>query len=52
MQTAFSRPILIHQDGSSVALDQVPVTHKGHGQYDEAWLQRLLYRHPGTLPIA
>ena len=48
----FSRPILVRQNNTSVVLNQVPVTHKGQSQYDEAWLQRLLYRHPDALPIS
>ena len=52
MTSAFSRPILVRKDKTSVALNQVPVTHKGQSQYDEAWLQQLLYRHPDALPIS
>jgi hypothetical protein len=39
-------------DGTAVPLKPVPVAQKEDWQYDEAWLQRLLYLHPEALPIA
>jgi RecB family endonuclease NucS len=38
--------------GSARRLDRVPLNGtKSDGGYDEAWLQRLIARHPQTLPI-
>jgi len=41
-------------DARSVArLEPLPLDHGGEGApYDEAWLQRLIHRHPELLPIA
>ncbi|MBI5772155.1 MAG: DUF4268 domain-containing protein [Verrucomicrobia bacterium] len=46
------RPILISGTGSAVLLESVPLTGaSGTSDYDEKWLQNLLYRHPQSLPI-
>ena len=49
--SGFAGPILVRPDNTSVVLKQVAISHKGEHAYDEAWLQRLLFRHPEALPI-
>ena len=55
MQTsAFGVPLWVKSNESSEAEALIPVSlsKKGKDTYDEAWLQRLLFRHPNALPIA
>lgn len=44
-------PLLVGPAGSR-ALERVPLTLQGTGEFDEAWLQRLIHDHPACLPIA
>ncbi|MGJ9420761.1 hypothetical protein ACHAC9_23905 [Massilia sp. CMS3.1] len=48
--SAFASPILVGQDGSAEALERLSLGG-GVGQYSEQWLQDLLFRNPGALPI-
>lgn len=52
MTSSFCRPLLVRRDGTSVLLKPIPVSQKGGWEYNEEWLQRLLYQHPEALPIA
>jgi len=53
MQTSgFGVPLLVRSDNTSEALKPVLLSKRGEHAYDEAWLQRLLFRHPEALPIA
>ena len=53
MASAFPAPLIVRTDQSSFALERVPLTGpEAAGEYSEAWLQGLLYRHPQALPIA
>ena len=53
MEDRNPRPILISGTGVSVLLERVPLTgDTGADEYNEVWLQDLLFRHPETLPIA
>jgi hypothetical protein len=45
------RPLLVGSEGSASRLEPVPLAEKGKGQFDEAWLQRLVHRQPGCLPV-
>ena len=46
-------PIMISDDDEcGMTLSRVEFTAKSaDGEYDEAWLQSLLFRHPSTFPI-
>jgi RecB family endonuclease NucS len=52
MHTAYSTPILIPADQNAVVLQRVALESASANEYNEAWLQKLLYRHPEALPIA
>ena len=54
---AHTQPMLISQMGTSVqscvALERLPFRiGAGAGEYNEAWLQKLIQDHPGLLPVA
>ena len=52
MASQFTAPILIPPGGPSEPLQKIPLTGDGtSANYDEAWLQKLLFRHPEALPI-
>jgi hypothetical protein len=51
-QSGFAAPILFNKEGTSHTLIPAPLSHRGKGKYSEEWLQRLLFRHPESLPIA
>lgn len=52
LNSGFAAPVWFRTDGTSVKLTPVPLGAKAASLYDEAWLQRLLFQHPDTLPIA
>lgn len=53
MRSAFASPLIVGSDGRSTALGRVALTGaESESAYSEDWLQDLLYRHPGALPIA
>lgn len=53
MQTQYSRPVLIQSDGTTSLLERLSLSASGgESDYDEAWLQNLLYENPESLPIA
>ena len=53
MTTAFAEPLIVRPDGTSSALERVALSGAGsEAAYSEDWLQDLLYRHPGALPVA
>jgi hypothetical protein len=54
MDTQYSTPLVVDAlaDAASVhRLTRVSMTATGASPYDEAWLQRLIMRHPNLLPI-
>lgn len=54
MDTQYSTPLVVDAlaDGANVQrLTRVSMTVTGASAYDEAWLQRLIMRHPSLLPI-
>ena len=44
-------PVLVGLGGRSQPLVRVPLNPTGRGQFDEAWLQRVIHEHPACLPI-
>ncbi len=52
MASQFTAPILIPPGGPSEPLEKIPLSANGtSADYDEAWLQKLLFCHPEALPI-
>ena len=52
MASQFTAPILIAPSGTSEPLQPIPLSRRDASvEYDEAWLQQLLFRHPEALPI-
>lgn len=52
MTSQFTAPILIPSDGPSERLQKIPLSgDRASADYDEAWLQELLFEHPEALPI-
>ncbi len=52
MASQFTAPILIPSGAPSQPLQRLPLSGRdASAEYDEAWLQQLLFRHPGALPI-
>ena len=52
MALQFTAPILIPSGGPSEPLEKIPLSGDGtSSDYDEKWLQQLLFRHPEALPI-
>jgi hypothetical protein len=49
MRAAHARPVLVGAGGQSAPLEGLPLASKGFG---EQWLQRLLHKHPGCLPVS
>lgn len=49
--SAFTKPIVVANDGSSTTLKRVPLTLGMNGQFNEQWLQEILFRNPNALPI-
>jgi hypothetical protein len=55
MTSQFTPLILIGSEGSDAQiteLPRLPINAKGSGEYDEAFIQNLLFAHPDTLPIS
>jgi len=52
MGNQFASPILIKNGQLATVLDRIPLSGIGEFQYDENWLQALLYDHPHALPIS
>jgi hypothetical protein len=48
---AFNQPIFVSSDGSSSLLVRIPLAGNGLGQFNEDWLQKVLFDHPESLPI-
>lgn len=53
MARQYPPPVLLANEaaGGSVQLERVNLSPKGKGEYDEAWLQSLLFTRPELLPI-
>lgn len=52
MNSQFSTPLLIPQDGASQSLERIPLSASdASNEYNETWLQKLLFEHPEALPI-
>ena len=49
--SAFTKPLLVFQDGSANVLERVPLAFGGSGQKSERWLQDTLFAHPEVLPV-
>jgi len=49
--SAFTRPIVMGNDGTSVVLERVPLTAGADGQQSERWLQQALFTAPHALPV-
>lgn len=49
--SAFTKPIIIHTDGPSTILERVPLSSGIQGQFNENWLQNILFENPLSLPI-
>jgi hypothetical protein len=53
MRSAYSAPIIVRRDAPSEQLQRIPLSGgQSTDAYSEDWLQDLLYRHPGALPIS
>lgn len=52
MTSAYPRPILVRTGMQTEHLERVPLTVGKSAEYDEAWLQRLLFEHPECIPVA
>jgi hypothetical protein len=50
MMRSDGTPVLV-RDALSTELVRAPLTPKGGGAFDEAWLQRLIHDHPSCLPM-
>jgi hypothetical protein len=50
--SAFTQPICVGIDGSSKILSRMPFSGMEAGQFSELWLQKTLFNHPTSLPIA
>lgn len=50
MNDQFAAPILIHEQGETI-LERLPLSGSSKINYNENWLQELLFKHPQTLPI-
>jgi hypothetical protein len=48
---SFTRPVLVLAQGKEQLLERVPLSGEGAKEYDEDWLQDLVYRHPASLPV-
>ena len=48
----YHRPVVVGEDGSVTELTPVSFSDVGSSDYNEQWLQTLLYNHPSTLPTA
>ena len=52
MSSQFTTPLLISHNGSSHSLKRIPLSARDSSiEYNEAWLQNLLFKHPEALPI-
>ena len=47
----YATPIIIGEDGQSSLLERIPVSGKG-SDYDEAFIQKLAFKHRSCLPIS
>jgi hypothetical protein len=50
MNDQFAAPILIHEQVETI-LERLPLSGSSKINYNENWLQELLFKHPQTLPI-
>jgi hypothetical protein len=50
--SAFTNPICVGIDGTSTILQRMPFNGTEAGQYNELWLQKALFDHPTSLPMA
>jgi len=50
MKDQFAAPILIHEQDATI-LEKLPLSDSSTLNYNENWLQELLFKHPQTLPI-
>lgn len=50
MKNQFSCPIMINNQESTI-LERLPLSCTGASEYDEKWLQDLLFKNPRALPI-
>lgn len=52
MTSAYTAPLIVRPDKSSVLLTPVPLSGpESKATYNEDWLQTLLYQHPKVLPV-
>jgi hypothetical protein len=51
MKNQFGSPILISAHGKKI-LERLPLSGAGASEYDEKWLQDLLFKNPQALPIS
>ncbi len=52
MSSQFTTPLLISHNDSSHSLERIPLSASDSSiEYNEAWLQNLLFKHPEALPI-
>ena len=50
--SGFGVPVLVRSDDTAEALRPVQLSNKGENNYNESWLQKLLFYHPEAIPIA
>ncbi len=51
MKSQFAAPVIVESDGRPTSLEKIALTVDGGGDYDESWLQQLLFSAPTLLPI-
>ena len=49
--TAFAKPVLITSTKAGQVLERLPLQAGGQHEFNEAWLQHFLFKHPECLPI-
>ena len=49
--TAFTSPVVIKYAGAARRLERIPLNAGAEGNFSEAWLQRVLFEQPTTLPV-
>ena len=49
--SGFTQPLIISTQGTSTALERIPLGQGAEGSFPEAWLQNALFTHPQCLPL-
>lgn len=49
--SAYTQPFILFQQDHSKPLERLSLQSNGEGQFNEKWLQTLLFKHPESLPI-